>query len=95
MPPPLAGADVAGGARQVPSAGRRVMLTLWPAFAMAGLLEMLVFAVVDPGTLHGAGDAPLGWSPQAVYSVAFLVFWAVISVAGWMTQVLQRTMYDD
>jgi hypothetical protein len=95
MPPPVAGAEGAGGARRGPSAGRRAMLMLWPAFALAGLLEMLVFAVVDPGSLQGSGDGPLAWSPQAIYSVAFLVFWAVISAAGWITQVLQRTLHDD
>jgi len=82
----------ADGAEGAAPRGGRVMLTLWPAFVMAGVLEMLVFAVVDPSTLRGPGDELLGWSPQAVYSVAFLLFWAVISAAGWITHVLQRAV---
>ena len=52
----------------------------WPSFLMAGVLEMLVFAVVDPGELHWHGAA-LDWSRPAVYTLAFFVFWAVIAVA--------------
>ena len=52
----------------------------WPSFLMAGVLEMLVFAVVDPGELHWHGTA-LDWSRPAVYTLAFFVFWAVIATA--------------
>jgi len=60
---------------------------LWPAFLMAGVLEMLVFAWVDPGTLQFGG-----WEPDALtaYSLAFLVFWALIAIAAsvshWLMQ---------
>ncbi|MBN9371546.1 hypothetical protein JNX00_14045 [Hydrogenophaga sp. YM1] len=60
--------------------GRRWMWVGWPSFLMAGVLEMLVFAVVDPGELHWQGVA-LDWSRPAVYTVAFFVFWAVTAVA--------------
>jgi len=30
----------------------RAMLILWPAFVMAGVLEMLVFVVVDPASVQ-------------------------------------------
>ena len=53
----------------------RALLILWPAFAMAGVLEALVFVVVDPLSLHWFGADPLGWSASAVYSVTFLIFW--------------------
>jgi hypothetical protein len=33
----------------------RALTVLWPAFMMAGVLEMLVFALVDPQQLHGWG----------------------------------------
>jgi len=56
---------------------------LWPAFMAAGVLEMLVFAVVDPADLHG-------YDRQSVYTIAFLIFWAVIasasSVTVWLLQ---------
>lgn len=70
--------------------GERAMLVLWPAFLMAGVLEMLVFAVVDPGSLHWFGAEPIGWSRTAVYSVTFLIFWAIISTAGAITQLLEE-----
>jgi hypothetical protein len=60
----------------------RALTVLWPAFLMAGVLEMLVFAVIDPTDLHGPGGGPLGFSREAVYTVSFLVFWAVIAASG-------------
>lgn len=60
----------------------RVLTVLWPAFMMAGVLEMLVFALVDPQQLHGWGvDASL-WPRGAVYTLAFFTFWAAIAVAS-------------
>jgi len=66
-----------------------VLLILWPAFLMAGVLEMLVFVVVDPGSLHWYGTDPIGWSASAVYSVTFLIFWGVIATSGALTQLLE------
>jgi len=66
---------------------QRLMWMLWPAFLVAGLLEMLVFALVDPSDLHWFG-APLELSRQAVYTLAFFVFWAVALVASALTLVL-------
>lgn len=40
----------------------RVLRILWPAFMAAGVLETLVFAVVDPDDMHGLGGAALGGS---------------------------------
>jgi hypothetical protein len=67
---------------------QRALTILWPAFMMAGVLEMLVFAVIDPGDLHWFGGEALNWSAQAVYTVTFLIFWGVISVAGALTALL-------
>jgi hypothetical protein len=69
--------------------GERALLVLWPAFLMAGVLEMLVFAVVDPGSLHWFGAEPIDWSRTAVYSVTFLIFWAIIATSGAITQLLE------
>ena len=66
----------------------RALRILWPAFIAAGVLEMLVFALIDPSELHGFSGAPIGWSAQAVYTVGFLLFWAVISMATAMTALL-------
>lgn len=67
---------------------RRALQILWPAFAVAGVLEMLVFAVVDPAELHWFGGAPIDWSAQAIYTFTFLVFWGAISTAGALTALL-------
>jgi uncharacterized membrane protein YdjX (TVP38/TMEM64 family) len=68
-----------------PDLKARVMTVLWPAFLVAGVLEMLVFAFVDPQGLHGWGVDSSVWSPTAVYTVAFLVFWAFIAAASAIT----------
>jgi hypothetical protein len=60
----------------------------WPAFLAAGVLEALVFAVVDPHELHWFGGAALDWSAQAIYSVSFLIFWAAISTSAAVTTLL-------
>ncbi len=69
-------------ASREPDRKTRVMTVLWPAFLMAGVLEMLVFAVVDPHQLHGWGVDSADWSANAVYTVAFLLFWGVIATAA-------------
>ena len=69
---------------------RLALQILWPAFLMAGVLEIAVFAIVDPNDLHGLSGAPLEVSRQAVYTLAFLVFWAVIAVASAITALLTQ-----
>jgi hypothetical protein len=67
-----------------PDLKTRVMTVLWPAFLMAGVLEMLVFAVVDPHQLNGWGIDTAQWPAGAVYTVSFFLFWGVIAVAAAM-----------
>lgn len=52
---------------------------LWPAFIIAGILEMLVFAWVDPSTLILAG---LPLDEKGIYSLSFFVFWGFVSIAA-------------
>lgn len=66
----------------------RVLSVLWPSFVTAGVLEALVFVVVDPGSLQVFGREPVDLTPQVVYSVTFLIFWGVISVGGAITALL-------
>ena len=66
----------------------RALRILWPAFMAAGVLEMLVFAVIDPADLRWFGGAPIAWSAQAVYTVTFMIFWAVISTASAVSALL-------
>ena len=67
----------------------RALLILWPAFVMAGVLDALVFVVVDPASLHWFSAEPLQWSRSAVYSVTFLIFWGVIATSAAMTHLLE------
>ncbi len=66
---------------------KRLMWVVWPAFLVAGLLEMLVFALVDPQDLHWAGQS-LEWSNQAVYSGAFFLFWLLAILSSALTALL-------
>lgn len=67
--------------------GRRWMWIVWPAFLMAGVLEMFVFAMVDPSDLHWRGES-LEVSRQAVYTAAFFVFWAFTTASSALTALL-------
>jgi len=60
----------------------RTISVLWSAFLMAAVLEMLVFALVDPDSLRWFGGDTLDLSPRAVYTLAFFVFWAVIAIGA-------------
>lgn len=71
----------------------RMMWITWPAFLVACVLEMLVFAMVDPQDLHWFGQ-PVGLSRQSVYSVAFFVFWGVSMVASSLTTLLAISPFE-
>jgi len=61
---------------------RFAMAVVWSSFLAAGVLEALVFAVVDPGELRWFGAAPVELSTQAVYTVSFLIFWGVVALGA-------------
>jgi hypothetical protein len=75
-------------ATERPAPTLRALLILWPAFVMAGVLEALVFVVVDPSDFRWFGGDALAWSPQAIYTCTFFIFWGVISTATAMTLLL-------
>ena len=66
---------------------RTVMRVAWPAFLAACLLELVVFAMVDPQDLRWGGH-PLGLSRIGVYSAVFFVFWALSAVGCALTALL-------
>lgn len=70
---------------------RRLAAIVWPAFLVAAVLEIGVFAFVDPGSLHTLSGASLQWSETAVYSLAFFFFWAATAAACGLTVLLQRS----
>lgn len=72
---------------------KRMMWIAWPAFLVAGLLEMLVFGLVDPQDMHWFGH-PLALSRQGVYTVAFFVFWALTMVSSGLTTLLSISPFE-
>jgi hypothetical protein len=60
----------------------------WSSFLAAGVLEALVFAVVDPGELRWFGAAPVALSVKAVYTVSFLLFWGVSALGACLALLL-------
>ena len=72
---------------------QRVMWILWPAFLVAGVLEMLVFALVDPADLQWLG-APIGLSREGVYTVAFFVFWGMTCASSAITTLLSFSPFE-
>ncbi len=68
----------------------RLMWVAWPAFLVAAVLEMVVFAMVDPGDLHWLGGEPVTWSRQAIYTVAFFLFWVAAMASSALTILLSK-----
>jgi len=73
---------------------RRAAAIAWAAFLVAAVLEMAVFAWVDPQSLHTLEGAQLGLSDVAIYSIAFLGFWACTAMACGLAVLLERSADD-
>ncbi len=69
---------------------RLLMQVLWPAFIGAAVTAGAVFSLVDPGGLDIVVER-LGGNPEAAYTVGFIGFWAVFSLACSMTWLLADT----
>lgn len=72
---------------------QRLMWIVWPAFLVAGVIEALVFAVVDPRDLQWFGH-PLAMSPQGVYTLAFFVFWVLTMASSALTTLLAMSPFE-
>jgi hypothetical protein len=66
----------------------RALQVLWPAFLMAGVMEILIFVVVDPSELQWFGGAPIEWPRQAIYTVTFGLCWFVTTASSALTALL-------
>ena len=68
---------------------RHWVLIVWPAFLAACLLEIMVFAMVDPGELHLPVFLFQATRP-GVYTIAFFVFWSITMACSglvlWLTK---------
>jgi hypothetical protein len=69
---------------------RHVAASAWPSFLVAGVLEVAVFAFVDPFALHTLSGETLQLSATAVYSLAFFVFWGATAAGCLLTLLLDR-----
>jgi len=69
------------------------LMLMWPSFLVACVLEMLVFAVLDPHSLNWMGQ-PLDLSRQAVYTLTFFMFWGAIMTACGLTLFLLKPAAD-
>jgi hypothetical protein len=67
----------------------KLMWIAWPAFLAACVLELVVFAMVDPQDLHWFGQ-PLEFSRQGVYTLSFFLFWAISAVSNSLTALLAK-----
>lgn len=72
---------------------QRLMWIAWPAFLVAGLLELVVFGLVDPQDLQWFGH-PLALSRQGVYTLSFFVFWALTMVSSGLTTLLSMSPFE-
>lgn len=72
---------------------QRLMWIAWPAFLLAGVMEMLVFAMVDPQDLHWFGHR-LALSRQAVYTLSFFCFWVLTMVSSALTALLAMSPFE-
>lgn len=68
----------------VPAKRMAWMWVVWPSFLAACLLEMLIFAIVDPQTLAIAHE-PQQWSARSIYSISFMVFWCFTLLSSALT----------
>jgi hypothetical protein len=72
---------------------QRMMWIAWPAFLMACVLDVLVFAMVDPQDLQWFGQ-PLEISRQGAYTMAFFVFWIIAMVSSGLTTLLAMSPFE-
>jgi hypothetical protein len=57
---------------------------------MACLLELVVFAMVDPADVHWMGHS-LSFGRSSVYSLAFFLFWAISFIGNALMLLLTCT----
>lgn len=73
---------------------QRWMWIAWPAFLVAGLMEVFVFVFVDPRELHWLGQE-LVMSRQAVYTLAFFSFWGLTMLSSGLTALLSNSSFGN
>jgi hypothetical protein len=72
---------------------QRLMWIAWPSFLMAAVLELVVFAFVDPQDLHWLRGT-IEISRQAAYTAGFFLFWAATALSGTLTTLLSMSPFE-
>lgn len=70
---------------------RRMASVAWPSFLTAAVLEIAVFAFVDPQSLRLLNGSDLPLSDTATYSLAFFLFWLIAAAGGLLTLILHSS----
>lgn len=73
--------------------GQRLMWIAWPAFLVAAVLEMVLFAFIDPSELH-LPSGMMGWSREAIYTFVFFVFWGAALISSSLTTLLAMSPFE-
>ncbi len=60
---------------------------------MAGVLEMLLFAVLDPQSLQWFGQ-PLQLSREAIYTLSFFIIWLLTMASSGLTILLAMSSFE-
>jgi len=72
---------------------QRLMWIVWPSFLMAAILELAVFALVDPQDLHWM-NSPIEISRYTAYTVGFFLFWVGTAASGALTTLLSMSPFE-
>lgn len=72
---------------------QRIAWIVWPAFLVACAMEVVFFTLFDPADMRFFGEN-LEASRMAVYSIGFLVFWAMGAASSLLTCFLQRSPWE-
>ncbi len=71
--------------RALDKLGVKAIRIVWPAFTLACLLELLLFAAVDPSAIRLFDFGADLWGRTAVYSMTFFFLWATVTLWGALT----------
>ena len=72
---------------------QRWMWIAWPAFLMAGVLEIVVFSMIDPQELLWFGR-PVQLSREGIYTLSFFGFWLVTATSSALTTLLAQSPFE-
>jgi len=72
---------------------QRLLWVIWPAFLVAGVAEVIFFALFDPLDIQPFG-APADLSREAFYTLGFFFFWGLGCASSALTVFLGRSPFE-